>query len=326
MKLAGLFLLLSSILAAQPAVSTITDHLYNSITGTPFNGSVTVTGPNVTGTGNIPVLGISRTFDIVNGLMTFQVVPNQSSTPASTYLLTFSNGDVKTCNVPASVPALTLATANCVDGTQPAVPGVVALSQLASGGATTGQGLCFNGLQWVPGACNGNAITINGAVVPHFGLVGTNAQGQIVSGIPVVPIEATITPLSQHNSFGTYFTLTDGTGDNVANKCAAWAADPTFGVPTGILSVGNCLIDSFGFMRVTSQLLPIEGTGSVQANIVRYYPRNHIVSTLAICNSTNEAKQDYVIDALSPTYLGTLTGGGSVKTPVICNGTNWISF
>jgi hypothetical protein len=33
----------------------------------------------------------------------------------------------------------------------------------------------------------------------------------------------------------------------------------------------------------------------------------------------------YVTDATSPTYLGTLTGGGAVNTPVFCNGTAWVS-
>ncbi|MDB4919851.1 hypothetical protein [Mucilaginibacter sp.] len=33
----------------------------------------------------------------------------------------------------------------------------------------------------------------------------------------------------------------------------------------------------------------------------------------------------YVTDATAPTYLGTLTGGGTVTTPVIYNGTAWVS-
>ena len=33
----------------------------------------------------------------------------------------------------------------------------------------------------------------------------------------------------------------------------------------------------------------------------------------------------YVTDATAPTYLGTLTGGGSIKCPVFYNGTSWVS-
>ena len=35
--------------------------------------------------------------------------------------------------------------------------------------------------------------------------------------------------------------------------------------------------------------------------------------------------ETYVTDAVSPTYLGTLTGGGSVRCPVFHNGTAWVS-
>jgi len=33
----------------------------------------------------------------------------------------------------------------------------------------------------------------------------------------------------------------------------------------------------------------------------------------------------YVTDATAPTYLGALTGGGSVVCPVFHNGTAWVS-
>ena len=33
-----------------------------------------------------------------------------------------------------------------------------------------------------------------------------------------------------------------------------------------------------------------------------------------------------VTDALSPTYLATLTGGGSVKVMALDNGTNWVAI
>lgn len=50
------------------------------------------------------------------------------------------------------------------------------------------------------------------------------------------------------------------------------------------------------------------------------------VSALPTCNAANSAIRRTVSDATAPTYLGTLTGGGSVMTPVICNGTNWVSY
>ncbi len=148
-----------TVACAQPALTTITDVLYNSVGGTPFNGLVIVQGPNVTSPGNVPILGSERTIPIVNGDFTVAVVPNSTGVPASTYSMKFSNGAIKTCNVPLSATPITLAAANCVDGTQPAQAGIVALSQLASGGATTGQALCFNGLSWAPCTIGGGSPT-----------------------------------------------------------------------------------------------------------------------------------------------------------------------
>lgn len=140
---------------SQPMLTTLADTIYNS-DGTLFNGTVVIQGPNLTAPGNVPILGISRTVFVKNGALSTPLVPNQTGSPsASTYSLVFSNGDVKTCNVPASGGPITLAAANCVDGTsQQSVPATVALSQIASGGATAGQPMCFfvpGG--WGPGSC-----------------------------------------------------------------------------------------------------------------------------------------------------------------------------
>jgi hypothetical protein len=34
--------------------------------------------------------------------------------------------------------------------------------------------------------------------------------------------------------------------------------------------------------------------------------------------------RSFVTDAVSPAFLGPLTGGGSVVCPVFCNGTAWL--
>lgn len=34
----------------------------------------------------------------------------------------------------------------------------------------------------------------------------------------------------------------------------------------------------------------------------------------------------YVTDALAPTFLATIVGGGAIVTPVFFNGVNWIGF
>lgn len=50
--------------------------------------------------------------------------------------------------------------------------------------------------------------------------------------------------------------------------------------------------------------------------------KSYTVSTLP---AGTEGDTAYVTDATAPTYLGALTGGGSVKCPVFYNGTAWVS-
>jgi hypothetical protein len=51
----------------------------------------------------------------------------------------------------------------------------------------------------------------------------------------------------------------------------------------------------------------------------------YTVATLPTCNTTYQDAIAAVSDATSPTYNGSLTGGGTVRVPVYCNGTAWTS-
>ncbi|MCL4419955.1 hypothetical protein M1146_07750, partial [Patescibacteria group bacterium] len=51
--------------------------------------------------------------------------------------------------------------------------------------------------------------------------------------------------------------------------------------------------------------------------------KNYTVATLPAGTQGDTA---FVTDALNPTYLGALTGGGTVVTPVFHNGTVWVSY
>lgn len=50
------------------------------------------------------------------------------------------------------------------------------------------------------------------------------------------------------------------------------------------------------------------------------------VASLEACSATTKLNRAWVTDALSPTFLATVVGGGSSVpfTPVFCNGTNWV--
>lgn len=49
------------------------------------------------------------------------------------------------------------------------------------------------------------------------------------------------------------------------------------------------------------------------------------VAGLPTCNGTATGYRAYVTDALAPSFLTILVGGGSVIAPAFCNGTNWIA-
>lgn len=49
-----------------------------------------------------------------------------------------------------------------------------------------------------------------------------------------------------------------------------------------------------------------------------------ITSNLPSCTAALAGTHYLVTDALTPIALSTLTGGGAVVVPVVCNGTAWI--
>jgi hypothetical protein len=79
---------------------------------------------------------------------------------------------------------------------------------------------------------------------------------------------------------------------------------------------------------VTNALITAESTG--KAVVTREYLESKQIQRLAqytVATLPTGAQGDtaYVTDATAPTYIGTLTGGGSVVCPVFYNGTAWVS-
>lgn len=67
---------------------------------------------------------------------------------------------------------------------------------------------------------------------------------------------------------------------------------------------------------------PIEARAPVAAH---YLDANTIaVAKLPPPNASRIGTRMVVGDALTPAYLSTVVGGGSVICPVFCNGTNWV--
>jgi len=75
----------------------------------------------------------------------------------------------------------------------------------------------------------------------------------------------------------------------------------------------------------------LDSAGNVLASvspagkIVHTVPTTLKGYTVATLPAGVQGDMAFVTDATTPTYLGTLTGGGSVVTPVFFDGTNWIS-
>jgi hypothetical protein len=91
------------------------------------------------------------------------------------------------------------------------------------------------------------------------------------------------------------------------------------GASTGLAPV----IASQGTDTNIDLTLTPKGTGSVVAT-APVKLQGYTVATLPTAGTVGRTA--YVTDATAPTYLGTLTGGGAVKTPVFDNGTAWVSY
>ena len=81
------------------------------------------------------------------------------------------------------------------------------------------------------------------------------------------------------------------------------------------------------------QVAPASTTGSTQnalATAMRVYNNKTVTIGAAFTVSTlptagTQGRRTWVTDALAPTFLGTLTGGGAVVTPVFDNGSAWVA-
>ena len=81
------------------------------------------------------------------------------------------------------------------------------------------------------------------------------------------------------------------------------------------------------------QVAPASTTGSTQnalATAMRIYNNKTVTIGAAFTVATlptagTQGRRTWVTDALAPTFLGTLTGGGAVVTPVFDNGTAWVA-
>lgn len=194
-----LFLAGAALCLGQPALTTISDTLYN-VDGSLMDGNIIVTNAAFS-VGGVPIARGAHAFPITNGVVNIQLAPTDHASPAVVYTVnTVSNGQTSTSVW--SVP--TLPSSRCPSGTCTIVevttlytPGpttTVALSQLSTQGATNGQLICDN--SGVAAWCNPPATGVTsfngrtGAVSPSTNdynfnqLAGAASVGQLPTGIP----------------------------------------------------------------------------------------------------------------------------------------------
>jgi len=133
------------------------------------------------------------------------------------------------------------------------------------------------------------------------GALSFNAYNPAISDkVPLGIISARIDPTGTYNA-----NVADGKLEFITGSVA------------GGITLRYFTFDSLGQLAVNQQtaLATLDVAGTIRTNgyTVATLPTG-VIGMLA-----------YVTDALGPTYLGTLTGGGTVKVPVFYNGTAWVS-
>ena len=129
-------------------------------------------------------------------------------------------------------------------------------------------------------------------------------------------------------AFGTLNTLYTPTSTSAFS-----ATDRIFGIGNG--TSGGSRSDALIILKnglttlpsVTNALIDAEATG--KAVVTKEYfnaNKNKLAQyTVATLPAGTQGDEAYVTDALAPTYMTTVVGGGSVVTPVFYNGTNWVA-
>jgi hypothetical protein len=123
-----------------------------------------------------------------------------------------------------------------------------------------------------------------------------------------------------------------------------WVSSTLFNAPSnGIMTISNNAQTDFSrlqFGGTTSSFpsLKRSGTGIVSrladdsadapitaSNVISTATVRLKGYTVATLPAGTQGDTAFVTDALAPTYLGTIVGGGAIVTPVFFNGTNWVA-
>lgn len=144
-----------------------------------------------------------------------------------------------------------------------------------------------------------------------FKKIVTN-DSPVFTGNPTAPTATIGTNTTQIATTASIVNALAGTTNNILKK-------------TGTGALGDSNISDNGSIITLNADANLTGSTSFQGIVTANAQIRLKGYTVATLPTGTTGQIAYVTDATAPTYLGMLTGGGSVKCPVFYNGTNWVA-
>lgn len=229
-----------------------------------------------------------------------------------------TNGDIEFNNSGVLGEVASSGTGNVVRVTSPTlvtpIIGAATGTSLALGGATIGSNaLNATGNITASGNISGGALIPTGTATPALGLFATGGGSLRFATSSTLQW---VMGLTTGN-----FTAANASGPGM-QQVAATASIPTIwpnetNTTTGIGAQGN----NVSMIQAGVEIGRFTSTGYIQES-GQTVLKNYTVSTLPTGTTGGTA---YVTDAVTCTFLGTLTGSGTTVCPVFYNGTAWVA-
>ncbi len=185
------------------------------------------------------------------------------------------------------------------------------------GGLATGTGLGSNANAYISG---GTTLTSSSNAAILFAGAGTAQFRSVFTGnIATTALTANVSSANIIVGSGIQTTAATGTHAMLANM----VVNPLGTVSSGGATVTNTaslLVNGAGTGGTNNYSLLVNSGPSKFGGTVQLM--NYTVATLP---TGVQGMTAYVTDALAPTYLGVLVGGGAVVTPVFYDGANWVA-
>ena len=247
-------------------------------------------------------------------LTTIEGLYNSLTLNSTAFTITTWNSYVGSLILGASFSGV-LTTANIYSVYNPTISGgtITTLNGYKVNTLTNGNGIAA-------GSVTNNALLVEGITT---GTAGGTANNR---GVAIV-VPAGGSSSGTTNNRGIYITGNGGTAAGGTVNNFALYSNSTAPMQIGGLFQFLGDTSSFPALKRSSAILQARladdsAYAYFEANILRTATA-YTVATLPAAGTAG--RRAYVTDALAPTFLATVVGGGAVVTPVFDNGTNWVS-